>query len=117
MGGVMVQQKGESWGLTGRTNFCPLKPMRWLQREGAFPYTQNEEGLCILTLGGGGDFNKKDVFVIVIATIVFVVFTKKATYLAVYCWVKMGPATHRKTSPSPRPNGSSLMGINYQAVA
>eukprot|EP00957_Ditylum_brightwellii_P002653 203934-Ditylum_brightwellii.AAC.1 len=25
--GAMVQQKGELWGLTGNTNFCPLKPM------------------------------------------------------------------------------------------
>eukprot|EP00957_Ditylum_brightwellii_P076866 5842734-Ditylum_brightwellii.AAC.1 len=39
MGGTMMQQKGESWGLTGSTNFCPLKPMWWLQRADAFSYT------------------------------------------------------------------------------
>eukprot|EP00957_Ditylum_brightwellii_P212368 15367203-Ditylum_brightwellii.AAC.3 len=32
VGGAMVQQKGESWGLTGNTNFYPLKPMQWIQR-------------------------------------------------------------------------------------
>eukprot|EP00957_Ditylum_brightwellii_P007634 577280-Ditylum_brightwellii.AAC.1 len=38
VGGAMVQQKGESWGLTGNINFCHLKPMWWLQRADAFPY-------------------------------------------------------------------------------
>eukprot|EP00957_Ditylum_brightwellii_P086978 6620156-Ditylum_brightwellii.AAC.1 len=40
MGGKMVQQKGELWGFTGNSNVCPLKPMQWLQRAEAIPYTQ-----------------------------------------------------------------------------
>eukprot|EP00957_Ditylum_brightwellii_P106355 8113569-Ditylum_brightwellii.AAC.1 len=40
----MVQQKGESWGFTGDSYVCPLKPMQWLQRAQAFPYTQKGEG-------------------------------------------------------------------------
>eukprot|EP00957_Ditylum_brightwellii_P041093 3111332-Ditylum_brightwellii.AAC.1 len=44
VGGTMVQQKGESWGFTGNPNFCPLKPMQWLQRAESFPYTQKGEG-------------------------------------------------------------------------
>eukprot|EP00957_Ditylum_brightwellii_P130744 9974758-Ditylum_brightwellii.AAC.1 len=27
--GTMVQHKGEMWGITGNSNFCPLKPMQW----------------------------------------------------------------------------------------
>eukprot|EP00957_Ditylum_brightwellii_P058069 4403743-Ditylum_brightwellii.AAC.1 len=50
----MVQQKGESWGFTGNSNFCPSKPMQWVQRAEAFPYTQKGR----LTLVDGGDFNK-----------------------------------------------------------
>eukprot|EP00957_Ditylum_brightwellii_P046833 3554497-Ditylum_brightwellii.AAC.2 len=55
----MAHIKVCTWGHTGGTNFCPLKPMEWLQRAETFPYTQKEESLCILTLGGGRDFNKK----------------------------------------------------------
>eukprot|EP00957_Ditylum_brightwellii_P211129 15365789-Ditylum_brightwellii.AAC.2 len=40
VGGARVQQKGESWGLTGGTLVCPLKPIWWLQRADTFPFTQ-----------------------------------------------------------------------------
>eukprot|EP00957_Ditylum_brightwellii_P191193 14558356-Ditylum_brightwellii.AAC.1 len=40
VGETMGQQKGELWGFTGYLNCCPLKPMYWLQRAEAFPYTQ-----------------------------------------------------------------------------
>eukprot|EP00957_Ditylum_brightwellii_P147605 11240912-Ditylum_brightwellii.AAC.1 len=51
-GGTMVQEKGELWGFAGNLNVCPLKPIQWLQRADAFPYTQKWEGLCVLTWGG-----------------------------------------------------------------
>eukprot|EP00957_Ditylum_brightwellii_P197532 15049187-Ditylum_brightwellii.AAC.1 len=40
MRGMMVKKIDESWGFTGNSNFCPSKPMQWLQRADAFPYTQ-----------------------------------------------------------------------------
>eukprot|EP00957_Ditylum_brightwellii_P187299 14264697-Ditylum_brightwellii.AAC.1 len=38
-GEVMVQKKVSTWGLTGNSILCPLKPMQWLQRTDTFPYT------------------------------------------------------------------------------
>eukprot|EP00957_Ditylum_brightwellii_P194421 14806654-Ditylum_brightwellii.AAC.1 len=43
--GAMAGQQGESWVATGDPNFCPLKPMQWLQRAQASPNTQKGEGL------------------------------------------------------------------------
>eukprot|EP00957_Ditylum_brightwellii_P092375 7033411-Ditylum_brightwellii.AAC.1 len=32
VGRLTVKQKGDSWGFTGNSKICPLKPMQWLQR-------------------------------------------------------------------------------------
>eukprot|EP00957_Ditylum_brightwellii_P030416 2303633-Ditylum_brightwellii.AAC.1 len=37
VGGMMVHQKGELWGFTGNSIFCPSKPMQWPQRADTFP--------------------------------------------------------------------------------
>eukprot|EP00957_Ditylum_brightwellii_P033017 2503274-Ditylum_brightwellii.AAC.1 len=77
---------------------------QWCKKD-AFPYTQKGGRLVHTYLGGGRDFNKKDIFVVVTTTIIF---AKTTTKLAVCCWVYFDPASHSTTHPSPRPNGSYL---------
>eukprot|EP00957_Ditylum_brightwellii_P060082 4562561-Ditylum_brightwellii.AAC.1 len=45
VGGAMVLQKGESWVAPGDPNFCPLKPIQWLQRAQASLSMQKMGGL------------------------------------------------------------------------
>eukprot|EP00957_Ditylum_brightwellii_P034630 2625905-Ditylum_brightwellii.AAC.1 len=45
VGGAMVWQKGEPWVATVDPNFCPLKPMKWLQRAQASLNTKKGGGL------------------------------------------------------------------------
>eukprot|EP00957_Ditylum_brightwellii_P102377 7804399-Ditylum_brightwellii.AAC.1 len=40
VGEAMVHKKVSAWDSTKGANFCPLKPMQWLQREHASPNTQ-----------------------------------------------------------------------------
>eukprot|EP00957_Ditylum_brightwellii_P198117 15094305-Ditylum_brightwellii.AAC.1 len=51
---------------------------RWCSKKGrSLPLYLKGGRLVGTYLGGGGDFNKQDVFVVVPATVVFVVFVKK----------------------------------------
>eukprot|EP00957_Ditylum_brightwellii_P028269 2135107-Ditylum_brightwellii.AAC.2 len=45
VGEEMVHKKVSAWDSTKHTNFCPLKPMQWLQRAHTFPNTQKGGGL------------------------------------------------------------------------
>eukprot|EP00957_Ditylum_brightwellii_P066528 5050428-Ditylum_brightwellii.AAC.1 len=81
--------------------------MQWLQRAEVFPYTQKGKA-CVYLPGDSRDFNKQDVFVVVPATVVFIVFINAPMELFVCYWVYFDPVTHSKTHPSPRPNSSYL---------
>ena len=107
MGGAMVQQKGESWVLTGGTNVFPLKPIWWLQRADTSP-THKRGKICEYLPWGVAGISKKRYFCCCPHHHHFCCFCEKTTKLAVCCWVYFDPVTHSKTHPSPGHNSSYL---------
>eukprot|EP00957_Ditylum_brightwellii_P212372 15367205-Ditylum_brightwellii.AAC.1 len=77
-------------------------------------YTKGRQPVCTY-LGWGVKVVRTQLFLLLTSSLS--VLQKKIDFCPVRCWVKMGPATYRKSYPSPGPNGYCFGESNAKLAA